>query len=84
MNTKWISCNKRLPDCGEDVILYFHDSFHKHPSWPKMDVKPAWRCNVDEEDSPDGAWAIEGRLGNYVVDLKDGIAWMPLPEPPMN
>ena len=83
MSGKWILSRDGLPEVGEDVILFFKDSFHKHPSRPKIDVKPAWRCNVGEKNSPEGDWAIEGRLGNYVIPLQDGIAWMPLPALPL-
>ena len=83
MSDNWILSRDRLPEVGEDVILYFKDTVHTHPSWPKIDVKPAWRCNVGEKNSPDGDWAIEGRLGNFVIPLQDGIAWMPLPALPL-
>lgn len=76
----WIPCKDKLPDVGVNVILTFRDTFHTHPSWPKVQVMPAWICNVDE-DNPKGEWAIEGRLGNYVVDIDSGIAWQPLPAP---
>ena len=76
----WIPCSKQLPEKGVNVILTFKDTFHTHPSWPKVQVLPAWICNVDE-DNPRGQWAIEGRLGNYVIDIDSGIAWKPLPEP---
>lgn len=71
---------KELPEKGVNVILTFKDTFHTHPSWPKIQVLPAWICNVDD-DNPKGQWAIEGRLGNYVINIDDGIAWKPLPEP---
>lgn len=77
----WIPCSERLPEFCVDVILYFHDTYHKHPSWPKYDVKPAWR-HYGAECNSDGGWVIEGRLGGYGIELEDGIAWMPLPEPP--
>ena len=81
--SKWIPCSERLPKSGENVILFFYDTFHTHPSWEKTRVLPAWRCNVGEERSPNGEWAIEGRCWNdVVIDLKDGIAWMPLPKEP--
>lgn len=76
----WIPCEKELPEKGVNVILTFKDTFHTHPSWPKIQVLPAWICNVDD-DNPKGQWAIEGRLGNYVINIDDGIAWKPLPEP---
>ena len=50
----WISCRKKLPAPGQDVILFFHDTFHTHPSWPDPAVQPAWRANVGEPESPDG------------------------------
>ena len=78
---KWIPCRERLPRVGEDVILYFRDTYHTDPSWPETQFLPAWRCNVAEEDTPNGQWAIEGRLWNTVViDIEDGIAWMPMPK----
>ena len=83
MNEKWILCRDRLPDAGEDIILFFKDTLHKHPQWPKMDVKPAWRCNLGAKNSPNGDWAIGGRFGTYAIPFHDGIAWMPLPEPPL-
>lgn len=76
----WIPCKKELPETGANVILTFEDTFHTHKSWPRIAVMPAWICNVDEE-RPKGEWAIEGRLGNYCVDIESGIAWMPMPEP---
>ena len=76
----WILCSERLPEKGVNVILTFRDTFHTHPSWPKVQVMVAWICNCGDEH-PDGEWAIEGRLGNYVVNLEDGIAWQPLPKP---
>ncbi len=75
----WTPCSEGLPKAGADVILTFRDTFHTHPSWPKVAVMPAWICNVSEE-KPLGEWAIEGRLGNYVVDIDSGIAWMPMPK----
>lgn len=75
----WILCSERLPEVGANVILTFRDTFHTHDSWPKITVMPAWICNVDE-DSPKGMWAIEGRLGDYIIDIESGIAWMPMPE----
>ena len=78
---KWIRCSERLPASGQDIILMFRDTYHKHDSWPKISVKPAWRCNVGEESSPDGLWAIEGRLGmGMTLSLSDGICWMELPD----
>ncbi len=81
---EWIKVSNRLPDPGVDVILYFRDAFHKDPSWPKTAVMPAWRCNLGEKESHDGMWAIGGRLGKCyrTIRLEDGIAWMPMPEPP--
>lgn len=77
---QWIPCSERLPEAGENIILTFKDTFHTHPTMAnKIRVMPAWRCNVCEEETPDGAWAIEGRLGKFAVDITDGIAWMPLP-----
>ena len=77
----WIKCSERLPDQGVNVILTFNDTYHIDPSWPEIQVLPAWRCNVGEDETPDGAWAIEGRLGGYSIPLEDGIAWKPLPKP---
>ncbi len=74
----WTPCSEGLPEVGANVILTFRDTFHTHPSWPKVAVMPAWICNVSEE-KPRGEWAIEGRLGNYIVDIDSGIAWMPMP-----
>lgn len=76
----WVKCKDELPPVGVNVILCFKDTFHTHPSWPQKQVMAAWICNVDKEH-PKGEWAIEGRLGNYVVEIDDGIAWMPMPEP---
>lgn len=76
----WIPCEKELPETGANVILTYKDTFHTHESWPRIAVMPAWICNVDEEN-PKGMWAIEGRLGNYCIDIESGIAWMPMPEP---
>lgn len=78
-HSDWVPCSQELPPVGADVILTFRDTFHTHPDWPKVAVKPAWRCNVEEE-TPDGRWAIEGRLGNFGVNIEDGIAWMPMPK----
>ena len=84
MKCKWIPCSKRLPKRGDDVILYFKDTYHTEKGWEPYIVMPAWRCNVGEEDTPNGAWAIEGRLGGFgwVQPLETGIAWMKLPKPP--
>lgn len=81
---KWIRVSDHLPEPGENVILYFRDSRHKDPSWPRLVVMPAWLANIGEKESPDGAFAIEGRLGDSysVVSLEDAIAWMPLPDLP--
>ncbi len=76
----WVPCDMELPPVGADVILTYRDTFHTHESWPKVSVMPAWICNIDD-DNPKGQWAIEGRLGNYVLPIEDGIAWMPMPEP---
>ena len=79
----WILCRDRLPKSGEEVVLFFRDTFHTHPSWPKTQVLCAWRCNVNENKTPNGEWAIEGRCwNNVVISLEDGIAWMPLPGRP--
>ena len=80
----WIACQYRLPPVGQDVILYFRDTFHTRQDWPEFVVSTAWRCNVGN-DNPDGQWCLTGRLyGIYpgVIDIKDGIAWMALPEVP--
>ena len=74
----WVLVKDKLPDPGQDVILAFRDRIHKDPSWPKVAVRPAWRCNVGERDSPNGAWAIEHYMG-FVAPIEDGIAWMPMP-----
>jgi hypothetical protein len=82
---QWILCDDRLPEAGQDVILLFHDTFHTHPDWPKVVVSTAWRCNVDKERTPKGEWALTGRLYSIcpkVISIKNGIAWMALPEPP--
>ena len=80
-NDGMIGCQNEPAPPGQDVILIFHDTYHTHPSWPKIAIAPAWRCNVGEDDSkPYGQWAIDGRLGGYVVDYGDGICWMPLPD----
>ena len=80
LGDKWIPCAKKLPEVGEDVILYFFDTYHTHPSWPRTNIKSAWICNVDE-DHPKGQWAINGRLwDNVVIDIDDGISWMPMPK----
>ena len=76
----WILVKERLPDIGQDVILAFHDTFHTDATWPKVAVKPAWRCNV-VADSPNGEWAIE-HLYNMTIPIEDGIAWMEMPELP--
>lgn len=80
---EWIKVSDRLPEPGVDVILCFRDTLHQDPSWPKVAVMSAWRCNLAQE-TPDGMWAVEGRLGRSysAVPLEDGIAWMPMPEPP--
>ncbi len=75
----WTPCSEELPPVGADVILRFKDTLHTHPDWPKTAVKPAWICNVCEE-TPRGQWAIEGRLGDFIVDIDSGIEWMPMPE----
>ncbi len=76
----WVACSDEMPPAGVDVILTFEDTFHTHPSWPRIAVKPAWICNVGEEKTPNGEWAIEGRLGNFCVPLEAGLGWMPLPK----
>lgn len=77
---EWILCKDRLPEKWENVILYYRDDHHTDPSWPKIGVAPAWRCNVGIPGAPKGEWSIEGRLG-WVAPLKCGIAWMALPKP---
>lgn len=82
---QWILCDDRLPEAGQDVILLFRDTFHTHSDWPKVVVSTAWLCNVDEERTPKGEWALTGRLYSIwpkVISIKNGIAWMALPEPP--
>ena len=83
---EWTSCEHKelLPGRGQDVILLFRDTFHKHKDWPRIAVSPAWRCNVEEEKTPYGQWALTGRLYSIfpgVIDIEDGIAWMALPNP---
>lgn len=82
MTGPWIACSDRLPEVGEDIILFFRDRFHKDPSWPKTVIKSAWRCNTANPNTPNGDWAIEGRLYHSAIPFEDGIAWMPLPEAP--
>lgn len=79
---EWIKISDRLPDPGVDVLLCFRDTHHTDPSWPRVVVLPAWRGNLAE--SPNGSFAIEGRLGRSYssADIEDAIAWMPMPEPP--
>lgn len=82
---EWILCKDRLPEKGQDVILVFRDTFHTHRSWPRIAISPAWRCNVGEEKTPDGEWALTGRLYSIWpkgIGIEDGIAWMALPELP--
>jgi len=80
-DSEWIPCSKQLPKAGQDILLYFNDTYHTDPSWSPTAVQPAWRCNIDET-TPNGQWAIEGRLWHTtVIDIEDGIAWMPLPHP---
>lgn len=74
----WILVKDRLPDIGQDVILVFHDTFHTDATWPKVAVRPAWRCNVGAY-SPNGEWAIEHGY-HMTIPIEDGIAWMELPE----
>lgn len=76
---EWILCSEKLPEMGEDIILYFKDTYHTHLSWPETNIKSAWRCNINEI-TPNGQWAINGRLWrDTVLDIEDGIAWMPMP-----
>lgn len=76
---KWNDCKNEPPSGGLDVILCYHDTYHRHPSWPEYTIAPAWRANVGEEECKDGCWAIEGRFGGYTIPFEDGVAWTHLP-----
>lgn len=78
---KWIDVQEQLPDPGENVILYFRDTVHTMPVWPKTNVMAAWRGNISKQ-TPDGEWVICGRQWNIPIEIGAGIAWMPMPEPP--
>lgn len=68
LNGEWIFCNDRLPEDGENVLVWFIRDAWGRRHYLKQDMAVGWQVN--------GLWHIDGCSGVH------GIAWMPLPKPP--
>lgn len=78
LNMKWISVKDRLPEDGEDVLVYYADDFHITVGYFEsnnvryyIESDGSKFCTYDgwETEIP---WAPKGRVTH----------WMPLPEAP--
>lgn len=67
---RWIPCNERLPENGEDVLCWY--AYFRFGEYNRMfrTIGIGYQCN--------GFWCGEVSIGQNAKVL----AWMPLPEPP--
>lgn len=70
---EWVSCNDRLPEEDENVLVCVHfDAPNQHPN-------VGWY--VDMASQLDGHWVSYSDEYKIAKDLHKVVAWMPLPEP---
>lgn len=66
---KWISVNERLPECKQDVLMYFDTG----------NMAVGWWYDRDEVIT---FWSAYSDDGWYTDCDCEPLYWMPLPEPP--
>ena len=64
---KWISCEERLPECKQDVLMYF-----------KENMAVGFWC----ENKAEGVSWCAFTDGGWYTDCDMPLYWMPLPKPP--
>lgn len=64
---KWISVDEALPECRQDVLMYFKDNM----------AVGFW-----VEDGNEGASWCAFTDGGWYTDCDMPLYWMPLPQPP--
>lgn len=64
---RWIPCAERLPECGQDVIIYVK-------SWTDTPIQIA---HLQDDII---LWELSD--GEFYFSLEDVTHWMPLPEQP--
>lgn len=69
MNSKWIPCNKKLPDESDYYLACIYDT-----EAADYDFRKIWFAHTDDYDIDKSEW--RELYENEVV-----TAWMPLPEP---
>lgn len=80
---EWISCNERLPEEGEIVLVQFNVKGHRF-SWEEQRYIEFGRISSDREDAKGIGWEWLNESGADYWEPDYGnliVAWMPLPEP---
>lgn len=67
--SEWINTFERLPECKQDVLMYFDTGNMAVGFWHKKDDTFAYWCAYTDD-------------GWYTDCDCEPIYWMPLPEPP--